>query len=154
MHNAADGAGRGDIINCREGGIDDIILMAWWMGWNFSGLLRMAHHGHPRTLAPTTTHSSSGVPDDKSVVHFIQHNCAADCRDVVTRANDVCYGTPLAQCGNTNPYGSSASCGYGKIKSKRDKKCHKCRCQILTVDGGFQVCGVGKYDDHCTPSQN
>ena len=78
-----------------------------------------------------------------------QHNCMADCMDTVQAANDVCFNTPLDSCTSTNPYGpGKASCGYGVIKAKKNRECPKCRCQVLNG-----VCGVGRYDDHCTPSQ-
>ena len=79
----------------------------------------------------------------------MQHNCAADCMNTVDAANDVCYNTPPDSCTATNPYGGGdASCGYGVIKSKKNRKCPQCRCQFVRG-----ACGIGNYDDHCTPSQ-
>ena len=78
-----------------------------------------------------------------------QHNCKADCLKTVYAANEVCFNTPHDSCAATNPYGSGkASCGYGTIQSKKKSTCPQCRCQVLGA-----VCGIGPFDDHCTPSQ-
>ena len=88
-----------------------------------------------------------------SISWDVQHNCKADCSKTVERANTVCWNTPMDKCVNTNPYGSSASCGYGVIPSKKNKKCPNCRCQIVKNILKFDVCGIGRYDNHCNPSQ-
>ena len=93
------------------------------------------------------------VKQDKIVIEKgYEPNCAADCLDRVVEANDVCYATSIDKCTSTNPYKndhSGGSCGYGTMSKKQNADCPNCRCKIING-----VCGIGKDDDSCTPSQN
>ena len=68
----------------------------------------------------------------KPTYYHNQHNCAADCMSTVKSANDMCYNTDPSSCLATNPYGQNGSCGYGTIKSKKNKKCPACIPYIPT----------------------
>ena len=101
-----------------------------------------------------TYHSTAYLPlNCRDYMH--QRNCMMDCNGVMDIANQKCFNTAMDQCIHTNPYGGgSAACGYGTIKKKKNAKCSKCRCQVVKDNGGNTVCGIGRFDDHCTPSQN
>ena len=109
----------------------------------------------PRYSVPDNGSCNCGCEQPYNTARQSQFNCASTCNDEVQRADRTCFYTPIADCVNTNPYGNSADCGYGKIKKKTSKKCPKCRCQINTdVNTGVQMCYIGSSDSHCNPSMN